>query len=681
MQSTKVPAGVIIRIVIILLAFLGLLTAYYWTHKPFNLETFVRLGGALLDLLTVGTLFAIGGAVGQAITDALAARLSLNLDQLSRSERFTLATSFGLLLIAITALFLGLIGLFGSLVFWIPLLIAGLLLRRNVKSWLNDLTGIVVAARPQSRWGWLLLGFIVVMLALALLHSLAPPYSWDSMTYHLVGPQRYLADGRITPQPENFYLGFPKSMEMLFSVAISLFGRDTAAAPVHFGFGLLGFIAIAGMVRRYSGSLETALVSLVFLLGSFSLWLIMGWSYVDLAVLTMSALAFSLANVWRETKDQNWLVLLGLICGFALGIKYTSGLFAAALCLYILIYQPRQVIRNGLLFGVPLLIAFLPWMLRGMLHYGNPIYPYLFDGLNWNAERAFLFNQVGKGMISLGQTWQLPLLPLTATIFGTNDGATFAFTLSPWLFTMPLLLPVVWSVMSDRSRRLCLGGAVLAIPIFLFWGISAANVGIAMQTRLMIMIFPIGAVTGALVVQAMKQFGEKPVNISFIVHGLIVVTLFTGSLEISSLFTWTKIGSYMLGLTSEADYLFQQLATYPATLALLPEESQVRFLWEARSYYCPESSTCIPDVLFDQWSAPLTPEFLPEAVFDRWREQGDDYVLFFRHGYTAYMNYIGYEHEENVIVPAMLEQYLVEVWSTPDNRYTLYTWAETSGEP
>lgn len=679
MQSNKVQPGVLVRIVLVLLALLLLLIAYYWVHKPFDQPTFFRLGGALLDIFTVGALFAIGGAVGRAVVERLAARLSLDLRLLSRAERFTLETTFGLMLIAIAALILGLLGLFRSLFFWIPLLALALLLRHNLKSWLAEIRTLVAAARPQSRFGWLLLGFIVVMLALALLHSLAPPYSWDSMTYHLVGPQRYLADGRMSPQPENFYLGFPKSMEMLFSVAISLFGRDTAAAPVHFGFGILGFLAVAGMVRRYTGSIETALLSVTFLLGSFSLWLILGWSYVDLAVLTLSALAFSVANIWRETNNQNWLVLLGLICGFALGVKYTSGLLAAALGLYILVYQPRQIIRNGLLFGVAFLIAFLPWMIRGALHYGNPIYPYLFDGLNWDAERTFLFNQVGKGMVSLDQAWQLPFIPLTATVFGVDNTEPYGFTLSPWLLTLPILFLFVWQWTPERSRRLVLGGILIEVPLFAFWALAAANMGIAMQIRLMMVLLPISAVLGAVAVDALCRMPDKPLNLSFIVRGLILVTLILGMRDAVARFNQTRIGGYLLGETSREDFLFTQLVTYPAvieSLGDLPDGSQIRFLWEPRSYYCPATVTCIPDVLFDQWSGLLTPEFLPDAVFNRWRESGDDYVLFFRHGYNAYVNFIGYRPEENAIVPDMLEQHLVEVWTTPDERYTLYTWAE-----
>jgi hypothetical protein len=710
MQSTKSQAGIWVRVVVILLALLALIAAYYWAHKPFDIEELRALlqglgsggeatstaaatalpenhlltviGGALLDLLTVTVLFGIAGGIGRKIIAMIGSRLHLDFMLLSRAERFALAGVFGLLIIALCALTLGMVGLFRNLFFWIPLVVVGVLLQRDVRGWVKDARALVAAIRPHTRWGWLLLIFSSFMLALALLHSLVPPYSWDGVVYHLVGPRDYLADGRISPQADNFYLGFPKSTEMLFSVAISLFGRDSAAALVHYGFGFLGLLALGGLARRYSETIETPLLAVVLLIGSFSLWLLMGWAYVDLAVLALSVLAFSLVNLWRESQESRWLIVLGLTCGFALGVKLTSGLLIAALGLYILVYQPKQVIRNALFFGIPMFVVFLPWMIRGVLHYGNPIYPYIFNGLNWDAGRTELFNQIGKGMLSLGQGWQLPLLPFTATVFGTENAEPYGFTISPWLLTLQFLLLLVWKWVPEPTRKLALGGALIQIPIFIFWAIAAANAGIAMQTRLMIVMLPISALLGALAVDALSRMPEKPIDLYFIIRTLIVLTLLLSVKDVLTWFNRARVGEYLLGDISREDFVFTHLVTNPVAmqrLGDLPDGSQVRFLWENRSYYCPPEITCIPDALFDQWSSSLAPDFLPQAVFQEWQERGDDYILFFNHGYQAYVNYIGHRPEENALVPEALEQYMVELWTTPDGRYTLYTWAENTG--
>lgn len=679
MPSNRFSLGALARVSVTLLGVLLLLVFYFWTHKPFELDTFSRLGGAALDGLTVGALFAVAGALGRRVVRLLVTRLSLDVGLLSRAERFALETAFGLMLIAIATLALGMVGLFRSVFFWVPLFIIGLLLWREVDGWFADIRALVAGARPQTRWGWLLAAFTVAMLGLALLHALAPVYAWDAMTYHLVGPARYLADGAMSPSPYNFYLGFPKNTEMLYSVTMSLFGRDTAAAPVHYGYGLLALLTVAGAARRATGSIEAGWLAAALLIGSFSLWLLMGWPYVDLGVLLMSALAFSLLNVWRETKDPRWLVIVGLVCGFGMGIKLTSGLLVAALGLSLLVYQPRQIVRNGVLFGVAVTAAFLPWLIRGALHYGNPIYPYLFDGLNWEATRMMMFNQAGQGLIKLNQGWQIPLLPFTATIFGVEFTEPYGFTVSPWLFTLPFLLPLFWKWVNGQARAWVWCSLVVIVPLFIVWGIMAANAGIAMQTRLMIVIFPPAALLGTITLHAIGKSPVRPIHLDFIVRVVVGLTLVLCLKEAVTRFDQMRVGSYFLSAVTRDEYLFLELATYPATMARLgelPADSQVRFLWEPRSYYCPETITCIPDVLFDEWGRPISQGATPEALLARWREQGDDYVLFFRHGYNAYLLSVPYNREINALVDPTLAGALDEVWTTPDGRYVLYTWPD-----
>jgi hypothetical protein len=266
-------------------------------------------------------------------------------------------------------------------------------------------------------------------------------------------------------------------------------------------------------------------------------------------------------------------------------------------------------------------------------------------------------------------------LPFTATIFGVDNAEPYGFTVSPWLMTLPFVLLLVWKWVPERARRLVLGGVLIEVPIFIFWAISAANAGIAMQTRLMIVLLPISAVLGAIAVDTLGKAPEKPIHLAFIVRALMVLTLVFGLKESVAWFSHARVGNYLLGEISRSDYLFTHLAAFPATmerLGDLPDESQVRFLFEPRSYYCPAETTCIPDVVFDQWSGPLTPDIPRDLVFRQWSERGDDYVLFFRHGYQAYMDFIGYNFDENALLPSALQDNLLEVWTTQDGRYTLY---------
>src|SRR5262249_51549173 len=152
----------------------------------------------------------------------------------------------------------------------------------------------------QSENGWirflmLATGFFLVT---ALLFAVAPPTAFDALNYHLVGPQRYLMVGRITAQTDNHFLGFPQGAEILYGLAMGLFGQETAAAPLHFAFGILGLLAIGGLVRRYTDK-ATAWLAVTLLVSATSIWLLFGWPYIDLAALAYGAAVLVAVATWR----------------------------------------------------------------------------------------------------------------------------------------------------------------------------------------------------------------------------------------------------------------------------------------------------------------------------------------------------------------------------------------------
>src|SRR5690606_4518199 len=101
-----------------------------------------------------------------------------------------------------------------------------------------------------------------------------------------------------------------------------------------------------------------------------------------------------------------WLALAGVFAGLGLGVKYTAGLTIVALGVFIVMRQPRQFLRNGLIFGGAALLVFAPWLLKELLLYQNPIYPYLFDGVSWDSLRTANFNSTGNGILNGENAWQ-----------------------------------------------------------------------------------------------------------------------------------------------------------------------------------------------------------------------------------------------------------------------------------
>ncbi len=674
-MKNQVSGGMAVlwRAVVVLIGLLALLLGYYWVHKPTGSPSgdaalALTLGGSLLDLLTVGALFVVAGAVGRRALGRL------DLMNLSAPERIALEGAVGLGAISLAALMLGLVGLFRGLVFWPLLLLIALVLQRDLRGWLGAWVALIGRVRLESGWLRFLAVMCLLLLASALLRALAPPYAWDAYTYHLVAPARYLAAGRIVAAPDNFFLGFPELTELLYGVGMSLFGRDTVPALIHFGFGLLGLLAVAGLVRRHADRAAGWLAALL-LLSSASIWLLLGYPYVDLAALAYGAVALVAVTLWRSTDRDSALVLMGVIAGLALGVKYTSVGLGIALAVSLLWRSPRQVLRSSVIFGLAALTTFAPWLLKGALLYGNPVYPFLFGGLNWDAQRAATFSGSLPGLIGSGAAWQLPLLPFAATVLGVEAGAGYAFTAGPWLLTAPLLLLVGWHWLPSAPRRLARDCLMLGLPLLLFWAVLAASTGIGMQTRLIMVGLPTAAVAGALGVYSLSLMPEKPVYVAFIVRAALVFTFLYGAIDVTRQFVSSGTASVLLALESRDQFLdanLQAQAGALRALASLPHSSRVRLMWEPRSFDCPSTIVCEPDVLFDHWAYPLQNGASADDVLAAWRDAGVDYLLVWDTGYEGNANDPRFA-ALNALFPAARDRWLTLVW-TDGVRYTLYGW-------
>jgi 4-amino-4-deoxy-L-arabinose transferase-like glycosyltransferase len=466
---------------------------------------------------------------------------------------------------------------------------------------------------------------------------------------------------------------------MLFGLTVGLFGRDTAAAPVHFGLGMVALMATAGVVRRFAGR-SAGWVAVLLLLSAYSVWALFGWAYVDLGTMMCGALALVAATVWREkiTLGKNahgWLILMGVIVGLAMGVKYTALALGLALGLFVFIHQPHRVVQNGIIMGLAALLAFAPWAAKGVLLYHNPIYPFALNGLNWNAERAAAFNSDDYSLIARGDAWQLPIIPIAATVFGQDLIDGYGFTTGPWLLTTFLLLPLVWAFLDERERRLALDALTLMTVLVVFWAVNAATGSVGVQTRLMVMMLPAFAAAGAVALHGLANFPKKPFDINFIVRALLALTLALIALDTVRETVRQQVVPYVVAQLGLQDYMYTNTQAYYNAMINLPPDSRVLLMWEPRGYYCPPTTTCTADVLFDNWKLPMLNNGLtPDEVFERYRAEGQDYLLVFGSLYDQYLEFSTYPDLDRAF-PEMLDRWMTPVW-TDDVRYTLYSWKE-----
>lgn len=688
------------RSILALVGMVTLLVAYYWVHKPLDPALIGWLGGAALDVLTAVVIAVVAGGLGRKLTSSptrLGVSIPREAGKVSRAEWVAIEGLLGLGVLGWAVLLLGMVGLYRGLVLWGALLVTGVICGRAAFGWAQDMIGLARRAlKPEPGWTRFLAIFTMLMLTLALLHALTPPTAFDAINYHLVGPQRYLQAGRITAQPDNHFLGFPQGVEILYGVAMSAFERDTAAAPVHFLFGVFGLLAVGGLTRRYSNP-ATAWLAVTLLVGALSIWLLFGWPYVDLGMLAYGAAGLVAAVAWREqirplplsslhgegeqtdtiyrVATERWLMLMGVFGGMGLGVKYTALGLLLAIVVYVVMHEPRRAVRNILILGAAATIAFLPWAIKGLALYQNPVYPFAFGGLNWDAGRANTFSTPGTGLLGSGIDWQLAILPIAATVFGVEKGDTFSFTAGVWLLTTPLLLALVWRWLDERGKALAKDSLLLGVPMLLFWLVMAAATSIGVQTRLMMMAMPTFATAGALGFYGLSRLPRTGFDVWFVARALIGLTLIFTLVDAVRDTVRMGVVPYLTANTSRANYLTDNLGIYinaMRQLETLPEGSQVRLMFEPRAYYCPQTVTCVPDILFDHWVRTLRSGKSGDEVFQGWKDGGDDYLLLFDLGYDFHKT--DSRFPENVDFEAALEKWMTPIWEDGVGGYTLYAW-------
>jgi hypothetical protein len=670
------PTGRIAALLRGLLLFFGLLAllaAYFWVHRPFDIEPGVipagalRTGGALLDALTVTAIVLVAGGVGA----VLLRRFSLEV--LSRLEQAALETGIGFGALALGGAVIGLIGLYRVEVLWGGLVLLAIIMRRGMSAAARRWLDLARAVRVKSGWEALALAAIAALLLLGLTIAFAPPTHWDSLTYHLIAPARALSDGGIRAAPDNFYLGFSQNIEMLYGYALALLGRDSTAAPLHFAIGLTGLIGVAGCVRRHAGRWAGWTAALL-LMSAYNVWALFGWAYIDLGTLLYGALALIAVTAWDADRRDGWIIVMGVIAGLAAGVKYNAGAIGIACGVYVLLVQPRRAVRHGLMMTGAALLVFSPWAIKGLALYSNPVYPFVFGGLEWDAGRGDAFSFPSFSLPGRGWAWHIPILPFAATVLGQDRVDGYGFTAGAWLLTSFAALPLVWGTLTRGERRFARAAGVAIGVYWAFWAIVGWFSGVGVQTRLMMMALPAFASAGALAFVGVWRMPEKPIQIAFIVRVLFILTLAITLIDAARAVVRERTADYLLGAITLEEYLYTNTGAYAGAMANLPAGAQVRFLYEPRGYYCPTGVTCRADVLFDHWLRPLLAGETPDAVYAAWRAAGDDHLLLAHALHAEYLQ-VSRDRALDDRLLATLDAYAIPVW-TDGLRYTLYGWRD-----
>jgi hypothetical protein len=654
MTSSK--ARWLVVVVGVMLWVLAIYPAYYVVHKPLSTANLTALASVSADLLT--------WLVTMAVATALGSRLTRRLDYHSLLEQIAFSAGLGLGIFSLVTFGLGLIGLLYRWLFWGLLGAAGLTLWQEFRD-LGQMLRQASLSRPRGLWSVFLSSFVATTLLLALTSTLLPPTEWDSLVYHLVGPDRYLQAHRITFDFDNYYLFFPSFVEMLFTAGMAL-KSDIVARLMHYGYLLLTLVAIGAFAMRF-WERRVALLAVALFVSIPTAVQIASWSYVDLALTFYNVAALYTLLIWLNPQDTHsqpigWLVLAGVFAGASLSIKYTGVvtlLILGAVLLWSLICRrlpPRRLLIGGLTVAGLALVVAAPWYIKNAIVAGNPLYPLIWGGREWNEVATRWLLVPGQAMSFL----DLVVIPWTLTIVGAQGTVAYDSTYSPlFLVLLPLFL-----VVERRARGL--GELMLAAAVgYLFWIVSgaAAYGTFVLRGRQVLPIFAPLSLLCAYSLDGLSIWDRPTFSLQRIlkmITGLTLILVLLGQVLLTvGLNPWP----YLVGLQSREEYLdhyisqgLHQTITY--LNANLTTEDKVLFVWEPRSYGLDVPHRADP--LLDNFAQRLARYGSVDGLASGLHQEGFTHLLVNKYIYPWIAHDFPITLEERAAWEAFGEQYLTD---------------------
>lgn len=237
----------------------------------------------------------------------------------------------------------------------------------------------------------------LALLIMTFIGVLGPELSFDALWYHLTLPKLWLEEQRIWYIPGGllYYAAMPKLGELLYLPVLAMQG-EILAKVIHFLFGLGTCLAIYKISRQYTSSFFALLAAIVFFSN-----IVVSWeattAYIDLIRAFYEILALGSFLVFAKTRKRRWILLTGVLLGFAVTSKLLAlGSLGIFILLLGYLHVPQKAYKQFListlsLVGVALLIP-LPWLLFAYFNTGNPVYPFftsLYPVSFFTAEMSF----------------------------------------------------------------------------------------------------------------------------------------------------------------------------------------------------------------------------------------------------------------------------------------------------
>jgi hypothetical protein len=597
------------------------ISLYYAGHKPFSPSTLLRIATATGQILVSLMIISLGGGLG---------RRFIRLSGFNPLSVLALQAAAGLGLISIGIFVVSsLIGI-NVIMCWIIAFILALLLWRKSWAWLSGWKALIKLWADSGRFGKTLGIGILSLLLCTLIISMAPPVKFDALVYHLALPKLYLLSGGVSYVPEIMFWGMPQVGEMLFTWGMGLAG-NAVATMLGWWVGLIALCGLMGYTVDRFGA-KAAWVAATSLISSYTLTILLSAGYVEWLTVLFGVSLLVAIDIWWTSKDRSYLVWAGVMCGFAVGSKYTGGILLIAGIVIVIIHSFHDVkgdlVKNLAVFLFPALVVFSPWIIKNLLATGNPVYPLFFPAGSMDIYRLEAYQ-----LPPWGDWKDILLLPIRATITGFEGTPGYSASISPLLIALAPFSLIGYKNRAEKQRIALLIAYTVSITGWIGWLLASRFSGFLIQTRFYFGIFPAFAVLVGAGYQALANVRLPGLRLGRVIAVIIVMVLGFNIFQVAAEFMHGGALNVLLSNETPDEYLRGNLGWYlPAAQAIqdLPAGSRVLMLWEPRSFYC--QPKCIPDEVLDQWRHTRQTVGEPVKIVQSWRDKGYTHLLYYRFG-------------------------------------------------
>ena len=317
---------------------------------------------------------------------------------------------------------------------------------------------------------------LALVISFGLVHS--PLTAYDSLSYHLFFPARWLQEHRLsiiaTPFSDEAQSYAPANGELFFLWLMTPFHGDQLAriGQVPF-YGLIGIVLYA-LARRAGAQPGPATYPALFAMIARPIVEQAVGADVDLICWSFFLTSLYLGLRALETNQRRDWALLGVSLGLYVGTKYVALVYAPVAALPLVVGAWRAVkgapsrpsgerrsVAFAFLWAIPGLLAFsLPWYIRNWIVAGSPLYPASLSLAGVTVARG-AYSRAAM-LHSVFHTTEVRLFPVMAA---------HAFGLTSILVCLPLGLAGAWAMARQPQRwpgLFLLAAPILMVPLYWF---------------------------------------------------------------------------------------------------------------------------------------------------------------------------------------------------------------------